>query len=190
MGTLGRDHSGHFHAVRFYKDAESLAEIVCRFIADGLQQGEPAVLIATAEHLQCFRDCFSSTGIDVDAAIADRRLTVLDAEDTLQRFMRDDVPMPDRFTETLASVLASVAVHHPDVTIRAYGEMVDILWKRGQTAAAIRVEMLWNNLARSHDFGLLCGYAMGNFYKGTSTEDICALHSHVTTDTGSHVALG
>ena len=48
----------------------------------------------------------------------------------------------------------------------AYGEMVDVLWKAGQDVAAIRLEMLWNKLAAMHDFALLCGYAMGNFYKG------------------------
>ena len=41
--------------------------------------------------------------------------------------------------------------------------MVDLLWKQGKTEAAIRLEVLWNNLADSHVFSLLCGYAIGNF---------------------------
>jgi hypothetical protein len=44
--TTTRSESSHFHAVKFYKDAESLAAIVCAFLADGLQGGEPALLIA------------------------------------------------------------------------------------------------------------------------------------------------
>jgi hypothetical protein len=67
--------------------------------------------------------------------------------------------------------------------------MVDVLWKRDQTAAAIRLEMLWNDLARSHQFGLLCGYAMGSFYKGSASDEICGAHSHVISDTGAHVPL-
>ena len=73
--------------------------------------------------------------------------------------------------------------------IRAYGEMVEVLWKRGQVAAAIRIENLWNDLARSHRFGLLCGYAMGNFYKGSATNDICRVHTHVVTDSAAMVPL-
>jgi hypothetical protein len=181
--------SGHFHAVRFYKDAGSLAEIVCGFLAEGLKQNEPAVLIATPEHVQCFRKCFSASGIDVDAAIASGRLTVLDAEDTLRRFMRDGIPMAQPFVDTMSPVLRSVAARHPGVFIRAYGEMVDVLWRDGQTAAAIRLETLWNDLARTHEFKLLCGYAIGHFYKGSSTDEITSVHSHLVTDSGSHVRV-
>lgn len=67
--------SGHFHAVKFYKDAGSLAELVCAFLAEGLKQGEPAVLIASAKHVVDFRDCFSAKGVDVDKAIAIGTLT-------------------------------------------------------------------------------------------------------------------
>jgi hypothetical protein len=30
--------------------------------------------------------------------------------------------------------------------------MVDVLWKAGQDAASICVELLWNTLATTHDF--------------------------------------
>jgi hypothetical protein len=116
-------------------------------------------------------------------------LTILHAEDVLDRFMRDGVPLPQPFSATLGPILTSIATRFPGATIRAYGEMVDVLWKRNQTAAAIRLEALWNDLARSHQFSLLCGYAMGNFYKGAAANDICALHTHVVTDAGSHVSL-
>jgi hypothetical protein len=116
-------------------------------------------------------------------------LTVLDADKTLDAFMRDGIPMPTLFRDTMVPVLERIAAGHPGVNIRAYGEMVDVLWKRDQSAAAIRLEMLWNDLARSHRFGLLCGYAMGNFYKGASIDEICGLHSHVVSETGSRVSL-
>ena len=76
----------------------------------------------------------------------------------------------------------STAARFPASTIRAYGEMVDVLWKRQQTEAAIRLETLWNDLARWHRFGLLCGYAIGNCYQGSATADICAVHTHSVTE--------
>ena len=62
--------------------------------------------------------------------------------------------------------------------------MVDVLWKAGQHVAAIRLEMLWNKLAMTHDFALLCGYAMGNFYKDASLAKIHDQHSHVVAGRG------
>jgi hypothetical protein len=63
--------------------------------------------------------------------------------------------------------------------------MVDVLWKAGQDVAAIRLEMLWNKLAMTHDFSLLCGYAMGDFYKDAGLADIHAEHSHILSTSGS-----
>ena len=58
--------------------------------------------------------------------------------------------------------------------------MVDVLWRRGESDAAIRLEVLWNDLAATHTFSLLCGYAIGNFYKETSKlEEVCHQHTHV-----------
>jgi MEDS: MEthanogen/methylotroph, DcmR Sensory domain len=189
MSPTRTTESGHFHAVRFYKDAASLADIVCAFLAEGLRQGEPAVVIATPEHTRYFRECLAAKAVDVEAAIGHGTLTLLDADETLTKFMRDGIPMAQPFRNTLTPILSSIAARHPGASIRAYGEMVDLLWKRNQTAAAIRLETLWNDLARAHQFELLCGYAMGNFYKGSSADEICAVHSHIVTETGSHVRL-
>jgi len=57
------------------------------------------------------------------------------------------------------------------------------------TAAAITVEALWNQLGETHRFKLLCGYSMGNFYKGTAFDDIKGHHSHLTSESGEHVPL-
>lgn len=189
METRRAAESDHFHAVKFYKDDASLAGIVCHFLLEGMKRGEPAVIIATTDHIPLFLDGLTAGGINVDSALDRGALTVLEADETLERFMRDGIPMSKLFTDTLTPVFTATAAQFPGTTVRAYGEMVDVLWKRDQTAAAIRLEMLWNELARSYRFGLLCGYAMGNFYKGSATDDICGVHTHVMTETGSQVSL-
>ena len=67
--------------------------------------------------------------------------------------------------------------------------MVDVLWKAGQTVAACRLEALWNALANTHAFSLLCGYAMDNFYKDAAVDEICSHHSHVVSSTGAAAAV-
>ncbi len=93
-------------------------------------------------------------------------------------------PDADFFKASASDALRKLARARQN-TIRAYGEMVDVLWKDGMSAAAIKLEMLWNRLANTHDFSLLCGYAMGNFYKDASVSDICRQHTHVVGADGS-----
>jgi hypothetical protein len=181
--------SGHFHAVRFYQDAASLSQIVCDFVTDGLTLGEPAVLIATAAHAEHFRARLATQGIDGDQATAAGHLVVLDADTTLASFTHDGMPAGELFRNAIGPVLSGLSASHPGASIRAYGEMVDILWKKEQTTAAIKLEMFWNDLSRLHRFGLMCGYAIDNCYKESSMEDICGQHSHVVTDDGARVAF-
>jgi hypothetical protein len=63
--------------------------------------------------------------------------------------------------------------------------MVDVLWQNGEGDAAIRLEVLWNELARTKAFSLLCGYSVGHFYKDASFDEICAQHSHIVSADGN-----
>jgi hypothetical protein len=175
--------SGHFHAVRFYEDSNSLCRIVSGFIAEGLALDQPALIIATKPHIDCIEQNLLTAAIDVETLKKKGDLLLLDAHQTLATFMVGGQPDPDFFKAAASSALDQVARGRRK-TIRAYGEMVDVLWKENQTSAAIKLEILWNRLANSHDFSLLCGYAMGNFYKDASIQDVCQHHTHTVSDDG------
>jgi hypothetical protein len=105
---------------------------------------------------------------------------MLDAEEILGTFIVDHAPVGSLFRRSIGGVIEQTLRGRERTPVRAYGEMVDVLWKQGKTEAAIRVEVLWNNLAESHTFSLLCGYSIGNFYKENDKyREICDLHSHV-----------
>jgi hypothetical protein len=87
-------------------------------------------------------------------------------------------PDDELFAKAVNPVLKKATGGRPNRIVRAYGEMVDVLWQAGQMDAAIRLEILWNELARNHSFSLLCGYSMGNFYKDAAVEEICRHHTH------------
>ena len=181
---------GYFHAVRFYKDADSLSRIVAEFLADGLTCGQPAIVIATPAHIIAIEQRLRERAIDVDRLKKRGELVPLDADETLAEFMVDGMPDPGRFRRAITPVIEAASQRQKDGTVRAYGEMVDVLWKAGQSVAAIRLETLWNALAHTHAFSLLCGYAMGNFYKDAAVEDICSQHSHVVSELGRLAVLG
>jgi hypothetical protein len=173
---------GHFHAVRFYKDSESLCRIVGSFLKEGFTESQPAIVIATAPHQRMIAKCLEADGLDVDKLKAAGQLVVYDAHIVLSQFMTDGMPNAARFKSAVGPLLRKACKGKADCVVRAYGEMVDVLWKKGQTAAATRLEMFWNKLAQTESFSLLCGYAMGSFYKDGAIEDICSHHSHVLSD--------
>jgi hypothetical protein len=177
--------SGHFHAVRFYESPESLCRIVAGFLSEGLRAHQPALAIATPEHRAGISEALGAQGVDVAALQTSGDLLLLDAEETLAKFMVDGMPDAKRFQAVATDVIQRACRGRMNCTIRAYGEMVDVLWKKGQSVAAVRLEMLWNKLAATQDFSLLCGYAMGNFYKGTQQQEICDHHTHVVTEDGT-----
>jgi KaiC/GvpD/RAD55 family RecA-like ATPase len=171
----------HHHAVQFYGDDESLFTTVAGFLSQGFVDGHPAIIIATEDHRVAILDHLRGRLIDVDKAQQMGLLIVLDAQQTLDLFMVHGSPDQERFEASVGKLIAEVLEGREDrILIRAYGEMVDVLWKEGKPEAAIRLEMLWNKLAQRHGFALLCGYSMGNFYKETKGfEAICREHTHV-----------
>jgi hypothetical protein len=171
----------HHHAVQFYGDSESLCSTVAGFLGQGFVDGHPAIIIATREHSDAILAHLKGRFIDVENAQQTGSLVVLDAQQTLDLFMDGDEPDHERFHNSVGRLVSNMLNGREDrILIRAYGEMVDVLWKQGRTQAAIRLEVLWNKLAQRHGFALLCGYAMGNFFNETKGfEDICREHTHV-----------
>jgi hypothetical protein len=171
--------AGHFHAVRFYENRESLARTVADFLSEGLSGNQPGLVIATPEHRDGILAELRNRGLDVDPLVDGNSLTLLDAAETLNQFMIDGTPDPALFRAAMIPVIDRLCENRKPCTVRAYGEMVDVLWKQGRTTAAVRLEILWNELAGSRDFSLLCGYAVGSFYKNTGMKEVCEQHSHV-----------
>ena len=181
--------AGHFHAVRFYEDAQSLARMVATFVAEGFIENLPAIVIATPEHRDAIVAKLKAMSFDLDHLKRRQDLIVLDARDTLALFMVDGMPNAEKFESAMLPVIDRACRGRQDCVIRAYGEMVDVLWKDGMEAAAVRLEMLWNQLANTRKFSLLCGYSMGSFYKDASIEDITRQHTHLVTASGDVAAV-
>ena len=173
-----------YHAVRFYENDTALARIVAQFLHEGFNAGSPCIVVATPnERAEIVRE-LTERLLDVGALQRSRDLVLLDAEETLSTFMTRGQPDATKFRDQICQVIEHACRGRTNCSVRIFGQMVDVLWQQGNRDGAIRLEVLWNHLANTRGFSLLCGYVIGNFYKDAGFEDICGQHSHVVADDG------
>jgi MEDS: MEthanogen/methylotroph, DcmR Sensory domain len=163
------------HYVHLYQETRFLADAVAEYLRASLRAGEAAVVVATPAHRAAFLE-----RLDAQDAIREGRLELLDAEQTLGRLMAGDMPRWQPFREIVGGVVADLCARYPGV--RAYGEMVDLLWQQGRRDAALTLESYWRELGRDHAFSLFCAYRMDPFDSqayGGPLESVCDAHSHL-----------
>jgi DcmR-like sensory protein len=173
-----------YHAVRFYENEKSLSQIVADFLAEGLADGHPAIVVAAASQRAAIVRELVARSLDVVRLQRANDLVLLDGKDTLATFMKDGTIDVEAFRTMMCETIKLACRGRVDCTVRIYGQMVDILWQEGQQDAALSLEMLWNQLAQTQAFSLLCGYAMGHFYKDAHVDDVCGHHTHVISANG------
>lgn len=170
------------HLVQLYgRDDQLLTRHVGQYLAEGLRQGDGLILIATRAHTEAIvRGLPDEAG--ACAAAADGRFLMLDAEETLARFMVDGKPRWERFDEVVGTAVRGLHARAPGGHLRAFGEMVGVLWSAGQTAAAVELEDFWNRLLEQHAASLFCAYPIDVFQGQCDTDEfrtLAAAHTHV-----------
>jgi hypothetical protein len=172
------------HIAHFYQDDAQLLDTLSTFVLEGLQTGESVIVIATPEHEAALQSRLLEAGIDLKLAIEEDLYIALDAEKALGGFLVNGWPDGQRFADLVGKLMKrATAGQRP---VRAFGEMVALLWARGQTGATVRLEDLWNQFSRSYSFPLLCAYPLVGLSKGSarSIEMICSAHAALVPEPG------
>jgi len=151
------------HIVQLYQDQEFLNRAVCRFAAAAIANGEGVILVPTIAHWDAFRPRLESEGVDVKAAEKRGQLTIVDADNLLPTFMRDGMPDSPVFLGLAENVVSQARGDGRYPKVRWWGEMVNILWERGDVAASMNLEDLFDQLAHEQDISIFCSFAMDNF---------------------------
>jgi hypothetical protein len=155
-------------AVRFYESDRSLARMVAEFLQDGIAEASPGIAIATANQRELIIQELTARRVDVAELRRSGDLLLLDADEMLSALMHDGAPDPRKFRVHLGQVIDRACRGRTDCTVRIFAQIADVLWQRGERDAAVRLEVLWNRLAQAETVPLLCGYAIGNFFKTAS----------------------
>jgi len=176
------------HVVQFYGHDAELAERVSGYLLGALKGNGVAIVIATPEHRDEFEARLEQGGVDLAAARDDGAYLTLDAAGTLRELM--GTASPDRqvldsptldeaaFDRVIGTLIRQAAAAGRPV--RAYGELVALLWDDGLVNAAAQLEALWDQLNRRHPFSLFCGYRADSVTREIDAfAEVCRLHHAV-----------
>jgi DNA-binding NarL/FixJ family response regulator len=172
------------HEVHFYADDASFLVGFTEFIENALNAGNAVIAVATESHQKALFQRLQAQGVNIGAALEQGRYVALDVAETLSTFMGTDLPDTVRFLKVAGDLVAAAARatkgEHPRVA--ACGECAPVLWAQGNVDGAIQLEHLWDEIAKTHDVDILCGYVLTSFQReqeGDIYEKICAEHSTV-----------
>jgi DNA-binding NarL/FixJ family response regulator len=172
------------HAVQFYSDDASFLVGFTRFIEAALNAGKAVIVVVTESHRTDLFQRLQAQGLNINTAIERGSLIPLDVTETLSTFMVNDLPDPVRFLKVAGDLVEAAAKaatgEHPRVA--ACGECAPTLWAQGKADAAIQVEHLWDEIAKTCELDILCGYMLNSFQREQEShiyEKICAEHSSV-----------
>jgi hypothetical protein len=170
------------HIVQLYQDQDFLNRAVCRFAAAALANGEGLILVPTLAHWNAFRPRLEAEGANVEDAQRSGQLSIVDADELLPRFMQKAMPDAPVFLGLAGEIVARTrgAGRYPKV--RWWGEMVNVLWERGDVAASMNLEDLFDRVSHEQDIAIFCSFLMDNFDGEVHTHLLPRLgenHSHL-----------
>lgn len=148
------------HFVQFYAAEDRLVADLKGFVGGGLKAGEACIVIATPEHIAALNELLAAEaanqpGIDLKYYLA------LDAEQTLASFMDQGVPDHAKFREVIGAIMREAGKGGRKV--RAFGEMVALLWEAGNHEGAVLLEQFWSRASQESSFTLFCAYPASFF---------------------------
>ena len=168
------------HVVQFYGHEEELADRVAGYLLGALQHGGVAVVIATAAHRRAFEGRLTRAGVNLAAAARAGTYRTLDAGDTVRALTTGGQLDRGAFDRVIGRLIADAG--QGERPVRAYGEMVALLWDAGLVNDAVQLEEMWGSLGLSHSFSLFCSYPARSVTGDGHLEafaEVCRLHGSV-----------
>jgi len=172
------------HEALFYSDDESFLRGFAPFIETALKAGSAVLVFGSESRRESLLARLRERGLDMHAAIDQRRYMSFDSADVLSKFIVDDLPDPVRLNKLVAELVDTVPYGAGGVHTRLFacGELAPVLLRQGKAESAIRVEQLWDQLVKRYALDTLCGYPTTSFQSEQGRDvmqRICAQHSAV-----------
>lgn len=173
------------HIVQLYQDPEFYGEAISHFAAEGFTRGESIILVATASNWKNISGRLCAKGFDVEALRRQGQLNVLDADQTLPRFLRHDMPDAETFKDIARSTIRKARLDGKYPRVRWWGEMVNVLYVNGNGRGSTRLEELFDEVAHEERVAIFCSFLMDKFdpdIYGGPLGDVCRTHANLIPD--------
>ena len=167
------------HIVQVCQNKALQVEVITRYVKEGLLNDEAVIIIATSALRKAVRAKMDALGLDVHTFKSQGQIKFFDAEFLLSGFLIDGVLEEQAFQEFVGIPIQAAQLKFGKV--RAFGEMVDVLWKNDQQDLAIELEGWWSELCDKNELMLLCTYLLDSLDPNSydnSLERICKCHTH------------
>lgn len=170
------------HEVEFYIGDRAFMEGLARFISVALEGGNAAILIATKSHFDGIIKSLDTQRVDIGLAMNSRSFIALNTRETLASFMVDGALDDGRFLEIAGRLVEEAGRTARGIRpcVAVCGDCASVLWAQGKADAAIRLEHLFEQLTKTHDVDVLCGYDLNVVRRLRGKQvfrRICAEHS-------------
>ena len=174
------------HEVEFYSDDAAFVIGFARFIEAELLAGKAVIVLATESHRRGLLQRLQQHGVTTRAAIKEGRYLSVNVADFLPTFMVGDLPDPVQLKKAVGNLVAAAvkAANGQPPRVAACGECAPALWAQGKADAAVKVEHLWDEIARASGVDTLCGYVLTTFQLEQQRhirDRICGEHSAVVS---------
>jgi DNA-binding NarL/FixJ family response regulator len=173
--------STHSHVLELYADDEALLRGLTGWVEAALNARGPIFAIVTEPHRASLLARLQARGVGIAAAIDQGLFVMMDVDLALSAFMVNDLPDPIRLRNLLGDLVsaASEAASSGNPRVVVFGEIAPTLWARGQAEAALQLEHLTDEFARTQNVDILCGYVSDSFphEQAGIYEAICSQHT-------------
>lgn len=172
------------HSVHLYGRDEALIQRLHGIIVPAVHSGNSVLVICNAEHRKQLTSILGDSGIDCSTLEEQTRLRFRDTHELLDLFMVEGFPDREKFFSLAGSLVdeSKRSAWNAQRGVTVFGEMVSVLWEKGNHMAALQLEALWNDLLYDREFHLHCAYPKSLFTTGHDAamlRAICDVHSHV-----------
>jgi len=155
---------------------------VSHFTAHGLLKNEAIIIVATKPHWENIAGRLTNKGFDIEELRRAGQLTLLDADETLPKFLVKDMPDGRTFKGIAHDTIGKARANGRYANVRWWGEMVNVLYVNGNGPASTRLEEFFDEVAHQESIAIFCSFLMDKFdrqvYDGP-LQNVCRTHAHL-----------